>query len=339
MGAPEGPPAVARWRTMTIAASRRRLPRPAARSFRLHNGQALEEALRAEVLRVLPVASQADRGDLEALPTRDMLVAFFNWQSRLVHPHRRRVLRSAALPASLASDDERRAVDTLCAKLAAGIDVHPHLSRRVRCGHAVRPASGKAGPDLDLLLNDWGIHHLHLSAVPEGDGFNGRTARLLFLMVRHGEAYALMVGDHSSWADLDLVAAAVRSWPGAGLFLHVNGILPGSPTASPDIARLRAAGIIAPVVIDGSAYLPGLPLGLSTARTSFRDGRRADEVARWLRLIEADPLPYLEQMREAVAAGGGTWPPRPRLELVWSAGGERYGFALREETTACHMML
>ena len=36
-------------------------------------------------------------------------------------------------------------------------------------------------PDLDLLLNNWGVHHLHISSIVEPDGFVKRDGPLLFV--------------------------------------------------------------------------------------------------------------------------------------------------------------
>lgn len=320
---------------ISSASARGRATKPSL----LHCGRTVDQALRDEVLRVLPVASPADRAALEALPTPDMLIHLFNWCSRLIHPHRRLVFRSEALAASCADQDERNAVDLLCAKLAVGMDVNPHLSRRVKCGYAKRRPGGGDGENLDLLLNDWGIHHLHLSPIPEMDGFNERTDRLLFVMMRPGEAYVLMVGDHSSWTDMDLVTAAVRSWPKADLFLELKGCIPGQTMSAADVKVLRKAGVNAVINVGGAAYMSGLSLGMTGAQTATRDTLRVNTFMRLLRELERDPSPFLAQMREGVLGSGGSWPTKPRLQLLWTSGSERYGFVLREDISACQMML
>lgn len=49
----------------------------------------------------------------------------------------------------------------------------PHLSRAVKVAHEPNGAAAKLNrrKDRDLLVADWGLHHLHLSTAIEADGF------------------------------------------------------------------------------------------------------------------------------------------------------------------------
>ena len=299
----------------------------------------VDETLRAELLRVLPIPGRSDREAFAALPDNEQLVVFFNWQSRLIHPHRREIYRSLGFHESDAYRANADAVNRLCGKLAAGVDVTPHLSRDVRVGYTAKPSQRKNGRDLDLTLNDWGIHHLHLSHDLEKDGTNKRTKHLLFAMFTHGKAYALAVGDHNSWTNEALVQAAVQSWPTARLFAPLDGIIPGEAPGPRDIDGLRKAGVLVATVLDGVAYLPTLTCGLSSATTSLRDSRRASELRWTLRQFCESPEAFVDQMREQAERLHITFPARPRLELVWASSDARYGFALREEATNLHLML
>jgi hypothetical protein len=299
----------------------------------------VNETLRAELLRVLPAPCRSDREAFAALPDHEQLVVFFNWQSRLIHPHRRRVYRALGFHESKAYRANAQAVDSLCGKLAAGLDVRPHMSSRVLSGYTAKPSHRKHGPDLDLLLNDWGIHHLHLSHERGKEGFNKRTKHLLFVMLVHGAAYALAVGDHDSWSDANLVKAAVQSWPRAGLFAPLHGVIPGEAPASRNLNELRKAGIIVPVVVDGVSYVPTLSCGLTTAATSTRDSRRASELRWRLSQFCENPEAFVGQMREQAAKQGMRFPARPRLELIWASSDTRYGFALHETKTDFRLML
>jgi hypothetical protein len=301
--------------------------------------RAADATLRAEILRVLPIPDCSDRAAFAALPDHEQLVVFFNWQSRLIHPHRRQVYRSLGFHESEAYRANADAVNRLCGKLAAGLDVSPHLSRNVCVGYTLKPPLRKPGRDLDLTLNDWGIHHLHLSHELEKDGSNKRTKHLLFAMCMHGKAYALAVGDHTSWTDEALVKAAVQSWPTAGLFAALHGVIPAEAPGARDIDSLRKAGVLVPTVLNGVAYLPILTCGLSSATTSMRDSRRASEL-RW-RLMQfcENPDAFAQEMREQAERLHITFPARPRLELVWASSDTRYGFAFREEATKLQLML
>jgi hypothetical protein len=74
-------------------------------------------------------------------------------------------------------------LERIIEEIETGKDLSPRLSRGVVHG-LVKGGRVKANmnfgrrPDLDLLLNDWGIHHLHLPDVLDSDGFVRRNPAL-----------------------------------------------------------------------------------------------------------------------------------------------------------------
>jgi hypothetical protein len=107
-------------------------------------------------------------------------------------------------------------------------DLTKYLSRRVSTGFALplKPAVKQLArlQHLDLLLNDWGIHHLHISTAVAADGFVNRNDPLLFAMFEPEMAYLLDIGTHSSFVDQRLAEIAVENWPDTKLFLEIQGI-------------------------------------------------------------------------------------------------------------------
>lgn len=114
-------------------------------------------------------------------------------------------------------------IDALLKRVANGQDLTPQLSRGVDKAYvSPRSADGKLRkrrPDVDGLLAERGIHHLHLSLDVGPDGYSRRTNDLLFVVFRPEEAYVVAVYPHSgAWTKRALVETCVRNWPTAGLF-------------------------------------------------------------------------------------------------------------------------
>jgi hypothetical protein len=79
-------------------------------------------------------------------------------------------------------------------------------------------------------LNDWGIHHLHVSTAVEADGFverDGPPRPLLFAIFKQQRAYLIDVMGHEDFADDRLIRIIFDTWPNDGLVSEVKGILGG----------------------------------------------------------------------------------------------------------------
>jgi hypothetical protein len=185
-----------------------------------------EEDIREFVLGNLP-HDPSFTAELRAKTPPELLIIYGNWRSRLVSMGPRRVHRSKALVANPLSADARykTGLDAIIAKLENGQDVTPHLSRGIRYGY--KPPSGsRSRQDLDLLLNDWGVHHLHLSDVIEGDGFVGRTGPLLFAVFRPDDAYLIDIIDHGGWTRDHVIETMVAEWPNENLVWELRASFP-----------------------------------------------------------------------------------------------------------------
>jgi hypothetical protein len=128
--------------------------------------------------------------------------------------------------------------------------------------------TGRLGsrPDLDLLLNDWGIHHLHLSDVDRGDGYVVRTGDLLFIAFRRDDAYLLDVLGHGAWNNQSLVDIATTNWLESRLFFHVPKMTWEFAVSERERKKLRNNGIHTPVQLStGFAFGPGLTRGGTSA--------------------------------------------------------------------------
>jgi hypothetical protein len=154
---------------------------------------------------------------------------------------------------------------------------------------------------LDLMLNDWGIHHLHISTKVGSDGFVQRDGPLIFAIFKPDRAYLIDVGDHKSWVEENFIRVVVETWPDEGLLMEIKGIL-GARQSWQDSERskLRAAGITSMVTIGNRVFVP--TGGISTAGTSSKASVHAMGIMKTLRRFEeqvqADPTAILETIRQ-----------------------------------------
>lgn len=236
------------------------------------------EDIRRFVLDRLP-CREGGRAELAAMSATDLLIVYRNWSDRLIRPTPRRVHQSHALLANpLASDPlYEPALRQIMDRFRSGGDLTPHLSARIREGYCERRGERVRNADLDLMLNDWGIHHLHLSTVIGDGGFVQRTGPLLFACVREEDAYLIDVMTHNDWTSLHVFEVMVREWPDAGLVRQIHGVLSLSGGVSEqDYKTLRGKHANALIEVDGKVYSSAN--GLTAAGTSISATMLADQL-------------------------------------------------------------
>lgn len=276
--------------------------------------------------------------ELNARPLDDLLTMYLNWRDRLIHPHPRIVHRSANLIFRWIPGKQQVDLEKLTEKIALGADLTPHLSRGIVNGFAPNnPASSGKNlgrrRDLDLLLNEWGIHHVHLSDRVEPSGFTERHNLVLFGIFDINDAYLIDVMSHGNWSNQHLVEVAVRNWPTANLFRALTGVIGLSETVSPsDREQLRRAGVTTLIQVDGAVYV-SRKLGISTAGTSVAASTEAHRVLRSLQSItdglQCDP----EYLRKYVEMAGKTHVAEPSYKLILLRTSMYDGFGILEEKT------
>ncbi|MGE0716709.1 MAG: hypothetical protein AB7P02_14815, partial [Alphaproteobacteria bacterium] len=148
---------------------------------------------------------------------RELLITYHNWMSRHVFATPRKVHPSAAYKGNPVTTQRKADLDALIAKIEKGEELKPHLSKRVE---TVLESSSKKltrRRDLDLMLIEWDVHHLHISQQLQADGFVERDDPLLFAVFHKGEAYLLDVMTHKDFNRDHILAIMAREFPGAGL--------------------------------------------------------------------------------------------------------------------------
>lgn len=255
-----------------------------------------EKDVRDLVLAALQT-SEAGRRELEQMPATDQLIHYINWRKRQVDARPRLVHRSQALTARMRTlhRDHAIGLTKLLADLERGRDVGAYLSIGSQVGYVARsevpwtkPLSRRS--DLDLLLNDWGIHHFHLGKRVPGRRFTERTGPLLFAIVRATDTYAIDVLDHGAWANQHLIEVVVNEWPGENLVHRLNQIT-GEELSEAERLKRRNRGLNVPVAVGDHVYLPNLGImsnGVGTLTTVL--AARVVRNVQWLQdELERDP--------------------------------------------------
>ncbi len=275
--------------------------------------------IRDHVLSALPHEPRF-RPDLATMQTADLLIIYLNWRYRLISQQPRRIFRSRELRANpLALDPNYRpALKQICELIELGGDLRPHLSRRTKTGY-VGPPGGPFGKrsDLDLLLNDWGIHHLHLSSVLEADGFVERTKPVLIGTFERDNAYLIdILPDHHSWTREYIAHILIDNWQQSNFVHEAKGVVGVDRAPSDDERRaLRNAGINTGMIgRRGKFYMIGIG-GLTSAVTATRNTISANAIMRSLASFRDYLIRNPSYIVDELRARGYNPPLMPKLRL------------------------
>lgn len=295
--------------------------------------------IRNEVLRWLPFDSSDPvvMTAINNMGTAELLTRYFNWLQRLVHQHPRTVFKSQEFSSQAFTREQEIDLSRIIQKIENGEDLTPNLSRRIRSGFDLVNNSTSVNrlnrrSDLDLLLNDWGIHHLHISNQVENDGFVMRTGPLLFSIFTQDKSFLVEVfPEHGEWTDQRLVEIAVRNWPAENLFIRLEGVVGlENSISSSDRAQLRSAGIDSFIEVDGSVY-SSRTMGLSSAGTSSVSTIKAHHLLRSMESIKNNFHENPDFLRPEFERLGVDYPSEPIFRIIFARNDRGWGFVLREE--------
>lgn len=275
----------------------------------------------------------ADRPALEAMSAWDLLVLYLNWFGRYIQARPREVLLSWEFTANPLRWDPRyrTTIERILEALKTGGNVNPHRSEDAQYGYegSVRRARRRK-PDLDLLLNDWNVHHLHLSLAPYTSDFLERTEHLLFVIVGREQAFVLDIFPHRAFSRERIAHIIIDNWPHAN-FLHCRGNIVSAPTISDAERDLRRrAGIHTGwIERNGKYYMVGMG-GVSSAGTNIQHARQVDLIRRGLDAFARHVAEHAEYISDTLRLNSLPVPPTPDLHFIIRNDG---WFAIREENT------
>ncbi|MGB0684501.1 MAG: hypothetical protein ACPGOV_17490 [Magnetovibrionaceae bacterium] len=243
----------------------------------------IQENIKNFILEKLPYdRSNVDVSDhLKSRNALDLLRIFVSWKRRLISRHPRNVLKSAEFEALSREINRPAEIAKLVSEIRRGDDLTPRLSRGVKTGFSLPTSPTKKlgprhRPDLDLLLNDWRVHHLHISNEIDTDGFVKRGNKLVFAIFNYYTVYLIGIFDHKSWASKNIVEIALKNWPDRRLFIELLGLLPGSDCTDDQRHQLRNSGCPTPIDIGNRVFFGTGKL--TTAGTNWDYNRLASEI-------------------------------------------------------------
>jgi hypothetical protein len=248
------------------------------------------------------IASQGYQVD-PSEPLESISYKFFNVRQRRLQARPRNVHESSEFQCPAKHSNGYQA---LKAKLAAGDDVNPHLSRSL------------LNVDYnDPLLNDWGIHHFHLGQTVEASGFIDRTGPLLFSFITPDDAYCINVFPHGVWSEQELIKIIHRNWPDVISDFKLNGVLGLAHSVSnQDIAKFRKAGVQTMVEVGPSVVYAPVGGGYSMAGTSLRATMESQMYRRLVRSLESHVRENLQIFLDKIAEHGLSPASPPTFSLL-----------------------
>jgi len=232
-------------------------------------------------------------------------------------------------------------VDAIIRKLKEGADISAHLSKGILSGYAPTKTNTKNlhnRKDLDLLLNDWGIHHLHLSNVIEPNRFVTRGDLLLFVIFSHARAYMLDIAPHGCWTEQRLVEVAVNNWPEDELFVDLKGIMPEPAISAKDRTNFRRVGVATSVNVNGKAYMSRTG-GLTLAGTSGTVTVQATRLHKRIKELPDQCRNNPDDLRPHFQEAHGQWPANPEFHLEFISSQVGFHFAIREQRSGALLLV
>lgn len=155
--------------------------------------------------------------------TEDLPIHYFNAAQRRLSARPRTLFVSDTFQCP---QEHQTGWDLIQQKVKEGQDLTPHLSKLID-----KPE------EIDPMLNDWGVYHLHLGTQIKS-GFVGRTGPLLFARVTGEHFYAIGVCSHGAWTDSEIVETVHSNWPESVARWVIHGVQ-GNRLTDAERASLR----------------------------------------------------------------------------------------------------
>lgn len=281
----------------------------------------LKAAIRKWAIDTLPYdRNNADVvAEINGKDARELLIVFHNWMFRHIFAVPRKVNLSASYASNSVVMQRKADLDALIEKITKGEELKAHLSTRVET--VLEPSSKKLArrQDLDLMLIEWEVHHIHISQEMQPDGFVKRGNPLLFAVFHREDAYLLDVMTHADFNRNHILEVMVREFPGAGL-IHELKPNPGQKIlglaknhTETERNANRKAAVNTLVEIDGKVYKPAG--GITRAGTSIRASMAADQVVEKTEELETALHNAPARFQRFAQENGATWPQNPSFEF------------------------
>ena len=151
----------------------------------------------------------------------------------------------------------------------------------------------------DVMLNAWGVHHLHLghkvNKKGRNTGFIQRTHSLLFCYFTDTEAYFIGVFDHDSFASQAVIEIVHENWPELISRFRIPGVTQYPPLSDEQVFELRRVGYsVFTTVQDGTTYMP-VEGGVMLSGDSVNDVMKTNRLLTWLHHMQTSIVQFIER--------------------------------------------
>lgn len=205
----------------------------------------------------------------------DISIQYFNLVRRLIPAVPRNVLIAKKFKCP---SEVRLGFNLVKDKVKKGVDLRPHLSTRIL--------------DLDYdddLLNDWGIHHLHLgtSKMKHNPSFFNRTGPVLLVRFDEQNAYFISIMEHGNWTNQDMIRIIHHNWAESIKQFKVNDAIGlNKPVTDRDIKSFRKSHVFSFIEPEpGVIYAPP-GMGLTSSGVGLEVVRSSDHYANLMKTYE-----------------------------------------------------
>ena len=227
-----------------------------------------------------------------------VLLIYFNQRRRIPLPLKRKAHFSNEIYANQYYKNYKNSIDIITEYFEQGKDISPFLSTRIK---DIYLPNKKKFEDKDMLLNDWGIHHLHLGKLDKNSKFVKRTTELLFCKITDTDVYFINILGHE-FANIDLLRIIKNNWDeilrpyeikGVTSLLGKNGEI--IHFSNSDYLKSRKEGSLILYDVDGTFYFSPSG-GYTSSCHSINDVKAADDIMKELSAIKN----ILEQNKNVV---------------------------------------
>jgi len=223
---------------------------------------------------------------------KDVSFAYFNLKLRQIEATPRKVLISKEFQCP---KELEYGLQLLKNKIETGKDITGNLSKKI----------------LELnyhddLLNDWGIHHLHLGIdISKKNGFVERTEPLLFARFDNDNAYLINTYKHGEWTKQEMIKILHNNWPESIKQFKMNDIegLEFKPSDA-DYKKLRKSHISTLVEVDKNVVYFPIGMGYASSGHSTEAIRASDYYFKVIRNYEKCVKDNILQIAKSLAEKG-----------------------------------
>jgi len=307
----------------------------------------LHDDIRIEVARDLP-NFRAREAEFAQLDTGELLPIYMNWRYRHVHPHPRTVELSSELSQRIATNDALYAsVKSEFLALTRIIKTGEDLlsagslsSAVVRRPYELKPDYSDLNDEdhLDLLLNEQGIHHLHLP------GLEGKKGTPIVFAIFEGHSAVLLdLARHDDYQTDRLARISYGNWPGRHfLKMMLDGLVDGRGNkidlSDQQRVSVRNDAVWTPVKIADGLYVMPRTGGVTANGFAQAVVRRSLDI--WNSLCLFAIRRYRPRFDEYFLEGfGKALPENPVFHFRFYSTDTDWNYAIFEEQSNCGFLL